>query len=188
MVLRSTEHPSGDGIPKARKGQHASRLTTLLPGGLDEGEPRPPKVCTVMKSLTRPLARNSKPLGYLRSQRYWSRSRILQLPSSAAGRNVSAKRLATHSARSKAKLQAEKRLKPAAVNPQALGQHEQHHQSGDPQNQFAEPAQPDFKRGRRRFSDQCGGEHAQRRPLACVWRIADLRRKSLVRHTQTGAE
>ena len=37
-----TEHPSGDGIPKARKGQHASqRLTTLLLGGLERGRAAP---------------------------------------------------------------------------------------------------------------------------------------------------
>ena len=126
-----------------------------------------------MKSLTRPLARNSKPFGYLRSQRYWSRLRILQLPSSAARRSVSAKRLATQSARSKAQLQAEKRFKPAAMKPQALGQHEQH----------AEPAQPDFKRGRRRFSDQCGGEHAQRRLPA---RRADQQGRDATDHGGAG--
>jgi len=58
-------------------------------------------------------------------------------------------------------------FKPAAVKPKALGQHEQHHQRDDPQNQFAEPAQPDFKRRRRRFCDQCVGEHTQRRLPAC---------------------
>jgi len=136
-----------------------------------------------MKSLTRPLARNSKPFGYLRSQRYWSRLRILQLPSSAARRSVSAKRLATQSARSKARLQAEKRFKPAAMKPQALGQHEQHLQSGDPRNQFAEPAQPDFKRGRRRFSDQCGSEHAQRRMPA---RRADQQGRDATDHGGAG--
>ena len=128
-----------------------------------------------MKSLTRPLARNSKPFGYLRSQRYWSRLRILQLPSSAARRSVSAKRLATQSARSKARLQAEKRFKPAAMKPQALGQHEQ--------LLIAEPAQPDFKRGRRRFSDQCGSEHAQRRMPA---RRADQQGRDATDHGGAG--